>query len=67
MCGCADRMAEVLRKLDWRREGDNWVKEGFDPIPHDRVEDDHTRLLVETMYRQVQFTVANKWLHKLGR
>jgi len=48
MCGCADRMRGILRTAGYTLVNGEWIK-GDHTVPDDRVEEDHFRVLIETM------------------
>lgn len=48
-CGCADRMRSILKLDGYTLEGEYWVKEGRESFEDSRLEEDHFRVLIESM------------------
>lgn len=47
-CKCADRMRGILKLVGYVLDGGEWTK-GDHVIPDSRIEEDHFRVLIETM------------------
>ena len=68
-CGCANRMRRVLVEfgytLDpdqvWRRAGDS------QEFPDSRIEEDHFRVLIETLSAKLSGVRTANFLRKIGR
>lgn len=68
MCGCSQRMRWLLERGHWEFNAatKEWEKEGYDSIPDHRIEEDHFRILIETVVQETGHSRAAGWLNKLG-
>lgn len=69
-CGCAKRMRWVLRQAGYHFDPADsvWKKEGaLQEFPDSRIEEDHFRVLIETLADEMAGNRAANFLRKLGR
>ena len=68
-CGCAGRMRSVLVTLGYRLDHARgvWTKDGAaQEFPDSRVEEDHFRVLIESMSDQLLGARAANFMRKVG-
>lgn len=63
-CGCAGRMRNILRQTGYTLADDEWSK-GDHVIPNSRIEEDHFRVLIETMEKSVFAEKARLFTRRL--
>ncbi len=66
MCGCADRMRDILDHFGYTLADGLWTKEGRKTFPDARIEEDHFRVLIESMADEAMRSRAANWLRKIG-
>lgn len=64
-CGCASRMRTILRMSGYTLEDGEWTK-GDHQIPDERIEEDHFRVLIETMDHRLFGAKARAFTKRLG-
>lgn len=64
-CGCAGRMRKILRQMEYTLVANEWVK-GDHMIPDARIEEDHFRVLIETMEKGLLRKRAQLFTRRLG-
>jgi hypothetical protein len=67
-CGCASRLRGVLRLGGYTLGDDGvWRKEGHNDIPDARVEEEHFRVLIESLSDRLFHARAANFLRKTRR
>lgn len=67
-CGCAGRMRKILANFGYKLEDGVWRHPDLEQtFPDARIEDDHFRVLIETMEQKLQNTRAANFMRKLRR
>lgn len=65
-CGCAGRMRLILKQIGYQLEDGVWRRSPDDPeFPDTRVEEEHLRVLIETMGREIWHGRAQRMLRRL--
>ena len=65
-CGCAKRMRNILRYTGYTLEEDGvWRKDGEMEFPDSRVEEDHFRVLIETLSSEMFGKKAADFMRKV--
>ena len=66
-CGCSGRLRYLLQKMGWARDPHSaeWRKDGHEPIPDERVEEDHFRVLIETLWHEAMVARAQVFKRRL--
>lgn len=66
-CGCAGRMRRILHTVGYRVVAGEWRRGENDPVfPDSRVEEDHFRVLIEAMHREVVGAKVARFMRKIG-
>ncbi len=63
-CGCAKRMRGILKLAGYTLADGEWTK-GDHVVPDDRVEEDHFKVLIETMEKGLFATKAQLFTKRL--
>ena len=65
-CGCAKRMRGILHARGYKRDENGvWRKEGSEhAIPDDRVEEEHFKVLIETMVSETMSWRVNRLMNR---
>ena len=64
-CGCAGRMRKILERAGYELEAGVWVRDGHE-IPDDRVEEEHFKVLIETLERRLVADRLNRFFERVG-
>ena len=65
-CGCASRMRTILRMSGYSLGDDSVWTKGDHEIPDERIEEDHFRVLIETMEQGLYGAKAALFARRLG-
>ena len=65
-CGCASRMRRILRLSGYSLGDDSVWTKGDHQIPDERIEDEHFKVLIETMETKLYGVKAALFNKRLG-
>lgn len=66
-CGCAGRMRRILHTLGYRQRDRVWRRGPEDPeFPDERVEEEHFRVLLESMHGEYMRARLSMFQRKIG-
>ena len=65
-CGCASRMRTILKMSGYTRGDDDVWTKGDHQIPDERIEEEHFRVLIETMDNNLFGAKARAFSKRLG-
>lgn len=63
-CGCAQRMRGILKLAGYDLYEGIWTK-GVHTVPDDRIEEEHFRIFIETMGKELFATRAQRFTQRL--
>lgn len=66
-CGCASRMRTILRRSGYQLGDDEVWRKGDHEIPDAKVEDEHFRVLIETLEVQLLRPRVKAFMERLNR